>query len=237
MKETDLDAVKDIALAFLYLPIRMTEFSPLIIEHPMFSSGIIYSTSKNNMVDITENEDDLAFIRDEISNTINKYLSVECIRMLITKQYRFVFFKYIRRYLSRKDFAVLLAKTWVESENPNQDANVDSLMAISWFKIADKNFMMSEDELNVFNNLPENLTIYRGVGVGRKKMGLSWTENYIKAVWFAGRFNRDGKQGYVLKAEINKNGILAYFNSRNEDELVVDTMYLKNIETIKPEMK
>jgi hypothetical protein len=92
---------------------------------------------------------------------------------------------------------------------------------------------MSDGELNVFNNLPENLTIYRGVGVGRKKMGLSWTENCDKADWFAKRFNQNGKQGYLLKAEINKKGILAYFNSRNEDELIVNTMCLKNIKTIK----
>lgn len=57
--------------------------------------------------------------------------------------------------------------------------------------------------------------------------GLSWTENLSTAIWFASRFNTDKDKGYIQKAVIDKSRALAYFNTRDEDELVVDTTGLQ----------
>lgn len=70
------------------------------------------------------------------------------------------------------------------------------------------------------------MNIYRGVALGREPNGLSWTANLEKAKWFAHRFDRGDKQGYVETAIAKKTDILAYFNTRNEDELVVNTRQL-----------
>ena len=78
---------------------------------------------------------------------------------------------------------------------------------------------MSEEEFTIYENLPEILTVYRGVGVGGVRDGLSWTRDINMAIWFANRFNgKNGKTGYVLSAEIHKEDILAYFSK--EDEIV-----------------
>ena len=53
--------------------------------------------------------------------------------------------------------------------------------------------------------------------------------NKDKAEWFSNRFNRNGKVGYVQQAMANREHVLAYFNTRNEDEIVISTKSLHDI--------
>ena len=46
------------------------------------------------------------------------------------------------------------------------------------------------------------------------------------AEWFAHRF---GEEGTVYEAQISKEHILAFFNGRNESEVVVDPKYLEPV--------
>lgn len=50
-KETDLDAVKEVLKAFLYMPVEETEYSPIVVQHPIFESG--FSSVGGKIVDIT----------------------------------------------------------------------------------------------------------------------------------------------------------------------------------------
>ena len=70
------------------------------------------------------------------------------------------------------------------------------------FKRADKEFLMSEKEYKKWQDLPEKLTIYRGVTEynGKNIRALSWTTNYDTAKWFAGRYDKKGK----VKSHIDK---------------------------------
>ena len=52
--------------------------------------------------------------------------------------------------------------------------------------------------------------------------------DYDKAEWFANRFGEE--DGTVYEAEIEKAHILAYFNRRNESEVIVDPKHLIDIE-------
>lgn len=47
------------------------------------------------------------------------------------------------------------------------------------------------------------------------------------AEWFASRFNEEGT---VYQARIDKSHIYAFFNGRNEFEVIVDPKYLIDIE-------
>ena len=58
---------------------------------------------------------------------------------------------------------------------------------------------------------------------------LSWTLNLDTAIWFAKRWEYNGK---VYRAKCKKKDILAYLSCRNESEIVVDWHNLKNIEEI-----
>ena len=52
---------------------------------------------------------------------------------------------------------------------------------------------------------------------------LSWTLDKDTAEWFAHRF---GENGMVYEAQIQKKYIYAFFNSRNESEVIVDPKHL-----------
>lgn len=55
---------------------------------------------------------------------------------------------------------------------------------------------------------------------------LSWTLDRSIAEWFATRFDEDGT---VYQAQIDKSHIYAYFDGRNESEVIVDPKYLMDI--------
>lgn len=233
-KQSNLKLVKSIAMAFLYLPIEETEFSPIVIMHPIFENGFvgIKENCEFKMINILESEDNLEKARKQWKININNAKDVMQVYSFMRKSYRLTFLKFIEKYLSKEDFAELLADAWVSSENPNQDVNVDIPTLTKWFKRADKRLLMVEEDYEVYNNLESEIKIYRGVAVGRNPKGLSWTMNYGKATWFANRFNTGTKKGYIQEATIKKENVLAYFNTRDEEEIVANIKDMTGIKRI-----
>lgn len=229
MKVTDLKAIQDVAIAFLYQEIEETRFSPIVVIHPVFESAIVYSPRTRSMVNILEDKDGLSDMLDYYSNRINKAGDISNIYTLIRDSYKLTFFKFISQYLSPKDYAEYLADAWTVSENPNQDVNVSLSQAERLFKKANKKYLMTSKEYRVYNELPDEFTVYRGVAVGRNPKGMSWTRNKSTAEWFSSRFDLDEEHGYVQAATAYKKDVLAYFNSRNEDEIVISTNSLTDI--------
>lgn len=224
LKISNLKKVKQTAIMFLHMPIE-PEFNGLVVMHPIFESGFvpyIDSDGKQKVFNILEDEENRSSTINEYTRRINASSDVYEVYCIIRKSYRLTFLKYIKRYLSLSDFSKLLADAWVSSENPNQDVNVNIKTLTSWFRQADKRELMTEDDYKVYNQLPDTITVYRGVAVGRNPSGLSWTQNLSTAEWFSNRFNTESEKGYIQKAVISKSQALAYFNTRNEDELVVN---------------
>lgn len=232
MKITNLDAVRDTALAFLHIDISETRFSPMVVHHPIFESGIVYHPISRKMVNILEDKAGLKDILNYYESKIMKSNDLIQIYMIIRASYRLTFVMYIKDDLSADDFSNLLSDAWVSSENPNQDVNVSLKQAAKMFRQADKKILMDKDEYEVYETLPEKFTVYRGVAVGRNPKGMSWTRNIETAEWFANRFNIGEDIGYVQAATAYKKDVLAYFNSRDEDELVISTESLHDIHTI-----
>lgn len=222
--KSDLNKIKEMAIGFLNLEIYETDF-PFIISHPFFSSP--YISYNNEIVNFIEKPEIYNSILEECTARIRRAKTIDHIIIMIQKNYRLAFLKYIKEYLSEKDFGYYLGIIWTESENPNQDPNVKLFEIIKWFKSADKESLMNDGELKIYNQLPEKLKVYRGVAVDRKHDGISWTMNYEEAVWFSNRFNRSNKTGYIRSGYIDKKDVLAFFNRRGEDEIVIDVKKLK----------
>lgn len=144
--------------------------------------------------------------------------NVDSVILLIQKPYKLAFLNRIKQYISMKTFSEWLGEIWVTVENPNMDAMISIDTLLEWFTEADKTVLMSSDELKTYNNLPDEVQIYRGVGEKSNPKGLSWTLNIEKAKWFADRY----KKGYVLTALAKKKDILAYFAGRKEEEVIID---------------
>ena len=226
-KVTDLNAVKRVAIQFLHLDPKPIPELPFFINHPYFESRQLPSVNnRNKFFDILEDRDEYNLYCKSIEDRILNGDIYTIFALMLTK-YQLTFLKYTKEYMSKKDFETLLAHVWVASENPNQDSNVKIRTLISWFKQANKKYLMEPDELEYYNNLPSQVKVYRGVAVGRAKAeGLSWTCNYNTAEWFANRF---GGGGYVLCGIIDKADVFAYFNRRGEDEVLCNSSKVRVI--------
>ncbi len=235
-KTTQLDKVKETAISFLHISVKETKFSPIVVQHPIFESALqlckMYNGNETiNILDCSEDERKKVY--DLYTFRIKGCDSVSAVMRHIRKAYRLTFLKYTKKFLSDKDFSELLADVWTKSENPNDDVNVPISEIITWFKEADKKYLMTKKEWDYIEKLPEEITVYRGVSIDRNPDGLSYTDSLKKAIWFKERFERWNKKGYIITGKIKKEDILAYFDSRGEQEIVVKRSSLIDEKVIK----
>lgn len=240
LHHTNIEAIKEnVSLPFLDLDIQPSNI-PFCVYHPYLESSTVQVPIDIELPMEVENIAFVDVLLDEngrkqwvrkMENVIQNATELFDLYIIVRKSYRLAFLKYAKEYMSLKDFSTYLADAWVSSENPNQDANCDIDMLISWFQQADKKTLMVAEmvaeDYKVYTSLPDELNIYRGVALGREPNGLSWTADLEKAKWFAHRFDRGDKQGYVETAIVKKEDVLAYFNTRDEDELVVNVRNLE----------
>lgn len=224
--ETNLDEIRQVAKLFLHLPVKEAKGIPpmICVYHPFLTSSIVRTES--GYVDIYENPEALKKYNTYMENEIEK-ADLCRLYVLIRGSYRLTFLKYCEPYMSEQDLAEYFADAWVASENPNQDANCTIPYLVKMFKKCSKEHLMIESDYEIFKALPETFTIYRGVAVGRNPKGLSWTPSLEKAKWFAQRFDTEDKKGYIQMATAKKEDVLAYFNTRGEDEIVYDSRKLE----------
>lgn len=229
-RKTDLDGVKSVAKGLVMVDIHLTEYSPVVVQHPFTSSGVTAAPSEDGLrlLDITKNEDDLrawqGYMKGLIDNSTNAYQ----IYMMVNKPYALAFLSLSESHLSKNDFSEILADAWIRSETPNLDKNFVKNDLVAMFKKADKAVLMDGEEREQFDDFDDTITVYRGVTSYNAKniRALSWTTDYKTAEWFAHRFDEDGT---VYEAQISKEHILAFFNGRNESEVIVDPKYLTDI--------
>ena len=83
---------------------------------------------------------------------------------------------------------------------------------------------MSEEERQFLAQLPESITIYRGGSLAEhksKKYGISWSLGKKIAEQFADvKVIIDKKEMMVIEKQINKADVIAYFNERQEEEII-----------------
>ena len=220
-KETDLTAIKNILKDFLHMPVEETEYSPIVVQHPIFESGISYVNNK--MTDIMTPEG-FAAVAKRVEEDIDKIDDVFGCVNILRQSYYLTFLKFAKESLSLTDFSMLLGRFWTEEENPNGDVNVPVSLSARWFKSTDKQALMYDDEYKTYKDLPETFTVYRGVTPGRNPDGMSWTRDLSKADWFSRRFG----DGYVLEGIANKKDVLAFFSRHGEEEVVIEAKKVKN---------
>lgn len=235
MNKTDFEKVKSVAKIFLYLEIQETSNSPAVVQHPFIASGYVMLKDKEApegiLINVLEDKNGLKRFRNMVESEIDKADSIFRLTYLITKPYRMVFLKHIAPYLSPADIGSYLNDTWSLVEYISMDVDVSKADFVKLLKKSDPNTLMDESDRRSLEGLVDNVEIYRGVTDYNHKhvKSLSWSLDINKARWFANRFNQGG---YVYKAIIKKEDILAYFADRSESEVVVDPSKLENIQLI-----
>lgn len=234
---TDLDSVKQTAIAFLYIDIQPTDMAPVIITHPFFTSGITALRNDDGsmrMVNITENKNDLAEARRAMEELIMEQKNAASVFSLVRDSFQLAFFKHVSAFLSDKDYGELLAHAWTTDENANNNVNVSPAETIRMFKKAKSQYLMTDEERTYLANLPEEFAVYRGANMLEPPDGFSWSTERRVGEWFAKRF--DSQEPFLYKATAAKKDVLAYFSSRDEYEVVVDWRKLKDVEKINLEL-
>lgn len=96
-------------------------------------------------------------------------------------------------------------------------ANLAEKEIIQMFRAAPFEDLMYEDDLDAYNRLPSEITIWRGVSSlsKYKERGFSWTHNKKQAEWFAYANSSNGSP-MVIEAKIKKESILLYSSFENE---------------------
>jgi len=90
-----------------------------------------------------------------------------------------------------------------------------------------KDFLMTKQERIFLQNLPEQITIYRGMTVDELKegtFGCSWTLKKEVAEFFAYTYHRNLSTSHLEKTVheiiIDKSEVIAFFNGREEFEII-----------------
>lgn len=244
---TDIVSVRSIALAMLYLPVQSDTILPdLLLSHPFTNCRIVAAKTKDGKqktVDILADDESLALWQETVAEVIRES-DLWGIYVMLDKRYNIAFFQKIAEYLSKEDYSRLWADIWTTSEGVNRFEVISQEETIKIFQQCDPKILMGEDDYKAFCQLPEEITVYRGVCPRKGELapeeqmvgGLSWTKSRERARWFATRFltDLDDQRGIVYEATIQKPYVLACFNSAKgaEREIVVQPEHLKNIRQI-----
>lgn len=230
-RTTDLREVQTVAKWLLSQDIGKTPYSPMVVQHPFTSSGITMLPGDEFPMDITKSPENLNRWREYMSKKIDSAATASCIGLMLNKSYGLTFLKFAKPYLSRADLSELLADAWTSAENPNMDVNVTKAELVKMFEESDREVLMTFEERIRLSELPDKITIYRGLTTfnARNVKALSWTVDKRKAEWFAHRF---GENGTVYTAQIKKADVLAFFMGRNESEIVLNPKKLEQISAV-----
>ena len=226
IKETNIPQIKE-TLKLLFDAVEIEPLlGGLVMQHP-FSNNPIVNTMEKGIVNLFEKDkekENLIAWRSTVYKLIDKTDSLMGLFLLLDKNWRLTALKYTKEDMSLKDFSEMLSAAWIMAENPNGDINVSINTLIHWFRQADKHVLMDDEDYKVWEELPEEMTLYRGISQNHNPKGLSWTKNIETAEWFKNRFKNS--DNYMLKANVKKEDMICYLNSRGEDEIVVDTRHI-----------
>ena len=232
MRNTDINKVRSLAIPFAHLPIEANEKIPFLVSHPFIDTSVTMLPGENGpeLVNLLENDGEERF-KKEIVQRLKETDTIAGFIMMVSKSYRFTFLDHIKGYLSNEDLAGCLRYIWKNSEYTNSGSVFTKKQLVSLFRKSTKEKLMDEDELAIFHQLPERITVYRGVtSVNSKDLKVfSWTLSPKRAKWFAARFN--DKVQKVFQAELPKEGVLAYFS--DEEEIIANPFMLENIKSYK----
>jgi hypothetical protein len=137
---------------------------------------------------------------------------------------RFAVFLSAEPYLKGKLYWYGLGSAYSDTDNPFR---YKDLIRSAFLKDEPyREHLMSKKERDYFNNLPEVVTIYRGMTVielQEKNFGISWTLKKEVAEFFAYKYMRNidtrNMKKVVHELSVKKTDLIAFFNPRTYNRL------------------
>lgn len=155
--------------------------------------------------------------------------------MLLPKPYRLTWLQNNKDLFEDKvKYYEFLKNSWTQAEFPMQAYYSNEEALIEFYHFDEPQLMMNEEERDLLQSLPQQVTIYRGIRVvdelDEENLGLSYTLSREKAEWFAKRFANRRSKAMLVEATIDKDDILSVFLERDEDEVLVNPDKVKIVE-------
>lgn len=222
MTENTLKQIRDIAITLLYTDIHPTNI-PFIATHPFTNNYHVTIPNQEGQPEWVDlHEEEKADVWRRFIKTLIKNSTMQEILLMINYQYALTYIKYCADCLNDKELGEALGFIWDSIENISGDVNVFSKELVKMFKRADKYSLMSPEDYAVYESLPDEIVVYRGVTDYNKKYtkAMSWTLDKEKAKWFADRYQTG--IGEVWEKTVPKKKVLAYFGGRDESEVVIN---------------
>lgn len=196
-----------------------------LIQHPLFYQ-VFHHSSLNayaNACYLSKKK----YAEDAYSNkNFSKYI------WLHERPYRLEKLIEIESELNDIDFWSIFGSVWMDSENLWQyKKDIKNIFKKNRPGVEN---MMDDEEKKFLESLPSTVIAYRGHQL-LNKSGYSWTLSYWKAKWFANRF--DNPENGVIKAEVEKENIIAVLLGRGEFELIVKPECVKKQNIVSPKSK
>ena len=113
----------------------------------------------------------------------------------------------------------------------------DRQTALILFRNTEPRNIMNAEDYATLRGFPEVLTIYRGANLTEQAAGvygLSWTRSRAIAEFFAWRFNAEDRTRAVFRTTVRAADVLAYFNTRDEQEIIADVRGPVEVEALEP---
>ncbi|MDM8004616.1 MAG: hypothetical protein QUV05_00470 [Phycisphaerae bacterium] len=199
------------------------------VRHPLVNF-VCYSPKFNDQLN-----KQLRYKKEAMDHAVSQRDWETCI-WLHERPWRIDALRKLASVLSDKEYFRLLGSVWMDSESLWQYRRLArGLLSPRGRSLEARRCMMNNEELEVFDLLPNPVVVYRGCGRGNQ-LGWSWTLDRKQAEWFARRFASldDGRfGGLVLVGECHSSSVVAYFTGRNESEVLVDPRDVTIRETIK----
>lgn len=217
----DIEKIRELTLQLAKTPIVKNKSTTLIC-HPFLISYMDAEVvgDKAIVTDVSIRKNHREWLRKK--EKLFKQCNADIIFYnLLRDPFKFEWLEMCKPYLAPDQFTEYFEVAWSLVEYPSQ-SSVSIPTLISWFKEGKKELLMDEEELEVFSNLPDTITVYRGVPKGGNKLGMSWTLSKETAVWFKKRLECIAGEGCVYRTEVSKDAVLAYIDGREEKEVVLD---------------
>jgi hypothetical protein len=197
-----------------------TEHGWAALRHPLVYQ-VPYHPSMNAVSNIQ-----LKAKREQLTKALrrkdwNQYL------FLHERAYRIDAFENICWQLGSKTYWELLGDIWTDTENlwQNLEKWRDCLTADRRWR----NHLMNAEERGTLQLYPPRFTVYRGFTAPGSVLGLSWTTNQIVAKFFARRLAPRDNLLFVAQGTVRRRDVIAYFNGRDESEIVVLPEHVRDL--------
>ena len=192
--------------------------SPIRVSHPFIEEGVSFNLKTGEVINLLENKEAL---KKEKALRLKrmKNMSPLQIAFCVSKPYRMLYLSLAFPYLIKKERSEIMHEVWISVENINGNINVSQMEILKMLRKCNPKYLMGQDNFKVYENLPDTFTVYRGLQENAQEDGLSWTLSKDVAEWFASRFENDCE---IIERKIYKSEVIAYFNDRDEEEIVLD---------------